>query len=645
MFNFNQLNLPSLSRSLLFAFVFFISLPALAQEDWYPPVAVGKLRPVDISLEEVPFDPNANAVIIYDLSNIKVTREIKVTRHLRIKILTADGLSWGNLPLPVRVKNVRIKGFVYPPNGQGIKLKKEHLKSTEIKNNRYQHTLVVPNLTVGSIIDVEYTYYAPSIVYARNYALQWDIPVLYSQLFLWNESMYIPGGIQAIDNLPETFGWDTTYNYNLWLKGSNLPAYKPEPYDADPEYHRGTVWMDPWGTMGIFNPNEDSDIVNGLSIYDVGSAYQQFVVDKFFRQYQFQQLFDELSSEEERVKDIHQYMVDSFRWDEDKLPLLEQEPEKLWESKTGNAAEINMFYAGLLKLAGLTVYPVITSTRGHGQAPIEEKTRLFAHDYALVLWKKEDGTYQSLDATQRALPFDLLPLYCQARVGRAFTPDGDEQFRIQGKAKNQAVYAGAFTLDEEGRVLGTLKRTYYDYLAWAFKELEEVGELEVNPEYFNENQLPWSVTSFHVEDHFDSAQQWIETWSIRSDDIAAAQGHLIYLPMLLGFGNQERGLVPDSDRKSPIDFGVPTQTRFSFILQLPPGYQLEDPLENQLVTLANKGGQYRQLVDQQGDKLIISAILQLAKPIYQPEEYPALVEFFDQVIALQSELFVLEKLE
>lgn len=290
------------------------------------------------------------------------------------------------------------------------------------------------------------------------------------------------------------------------------------------------------------------------------------------------------------------------------------------------------------------------STRGNGRARATTEMSIYGYNHVVMLWIKQNGEVIPLDASDESLPQSLLPLACQGRYGWAYSrPPGDfvligehvKFLRLESDAKNLLIHKGEFFLDEEGQIRGTLKREFSDYAAQnRIEERAQDSDVE-NPTFFEAAQVPWKATEYSYQDEFLTKRRVYDTWEISSDMVAENQGDLLYLPMLLSFGQDENPLKPDVDRQFPVDFGVPLSTRHTFILHFPNGYQLEEPIQNQLITLDNDGGTYRQFVSQQEDKLIISATMNLKRGIYSPEEYAPLSEFFTRIIELQAELFVL----
>ena len=56
-----------------------------------------------------------------------------------------------------------------------------------------------------------------------------------------------------------------------------------------------------------------------------------------------------------------------------------------------------------------------------------------------------------------------------------------------------------------------------------------------------------------------------------------------------------------------------------------------------------KGGQFQYQISQTDQKIIVNMVLTISKPLFLPEEYSALKNFFDLVVNKQAEQIVLKK--
>ena len=112
----------------------------------------------------------------------------------------------------------------------------------------------------------------------------------------------------------------------------------------------------------------------------------------------------------EKAKMIDHYVKSNFNWNGVSDKFATKSIKEFLTSKTGNCADINLFYAGMLNAAGIEAYPVIISTRNHGKLKLDYPFQHF-FNYALVLAKIDSVSYL-LDATGAISNFTEIPSRC-----------------------------------------------------------------------------------------------------------------------------------------------------------------------------------------------------------------------------------------
>ena len=97
--------------------------------------------------------------------------------------------------------------------------------------------------------------------------------------------------------------------------------------------------------------------------------------------------------------------------------------KKAFEEGLGNVAEINITLINLLNASGIDTDLALISTRMHG---LPKKSHPVMSDFNYVVAKTEiDGETYLLDATEKEMPFGMLPYRCLNYYGRVMDLDGD----------------------------------------------------------------------------------------------------------------------------------------------------------------------------------------------------------------------------
>jgi len=91
-----------------------------------------------------------------------------------------------------------------------------------------------------------------------------------------------------------------------------------------------------------------------------------------------------------------------------------------------------------------------------------------------------------------------------------------------------------------------------------------------------------------------------------------------------------------------VDFGYATQQSYTLNLTLPEGCTALELPQNISLRLPNDGGQFRRLAQVEGNFLQLVNQVMIRQPRFAPEEYQALREFYDRLVAAQAEAIVLK---
>ena len=150
------------------------------------PMKYGKVDQSDLEMKVYPNDSSASAVLLCNYGYFD-SNQIQFVHQMRIKILKEEGKDQGNFAVPASEKTT-VKGqTINLENGVPVvtKLNKEGIFIERITKNSYRARVAMPNVKVGSVLDIEFYYNGlPSY-----WSFQKEIPVRWSELIL-EESTY-----------------------------------------------------------------------------------------------------------------------------------------------------------------------------------------------------------------------------------------------------------------------------------------------------------------------------------------------------------------------------------------------------------------------------------------------------------------------
>ncbi|MBA4055302.1 MAG: hypothetical protein C0490_11360, partial [Marivirga sp.] len=388
------------------------ALSAVAQKDI---VKFGDVSKGELTMKRYSKDTSAAAVILFDIGSAVIARgsNIPLTykRHVRIKIFRKEAFDdWANENLYVqRGGFTRLKGVTY-------NLVKDSVEKTEIDDNavfkiRFNKYIdeikfTLPNVKEGSVIEYSYTIKGDSDI--PDWKFQYTIPVLWSQY-----SVDLPNFIPLRKIMKGTIAINdhkVKNNMETWTL-KDIPAFKPEP----------------------LMPNKQ-DYISGIDFSFSGSSWSS-ICSRLWEDENFggtitgfpflkrpaDALVDGVVSPKQKIIDIVEYVKANVEWNgvED---IYADDLKEVFNKKKGSAADINLALASLLHKAGIPVEMVLLSTRGNGFARTDfPSTRQF--DYTICVAYVDTLGY-FLDATEKYLPWNVLPQRCLNGIGFGISEKG-----------------------------------------------------------------------------------------------------------------------------------------------------------------------------------------------------------------------------
>ena len=119
-------------------------------------------------------------------------------------------------------------------------------------------------------------------------------------------------------------------------------------------------------------------------------------------------------------------------------------------------------------------------------------------------------------------------------------------------------------------------------------------------------------------------------------------GGLLYIqPVLSPFHSSSA--FRKEDRKLPVDFPYPESLTYSFALEIPDGYVVEELPEKTNLSVPTIGGRIQFLTQQMGSTVNVSYRISLDKVLILPEEYPDLRLFWETAVGIEKSTIVLKK--
>ncbi len=632
-----------------------LSICAAAQKS---PAKFGEVSFDELKMTVYDRDSSASAVVLFDYGNayISVGNYIRLVfeRHVRIKILKREGLEWANGSILLyhsgssyeKVNSLRASTYNLE-EGKIVESKMTEESIFEEKFNRYfdQEKFTLPNVKEGSVI--EYTYKIASEFYTNfpNWQFQRTIPVIHSEYwavipkkFIYER--YMQGYVPITNYTSEEkfqFGQNVTAHH--WT-ARDIPAFKQEPYmTCEDDYisrinfalsHINYTNAPTQEIMGSWQKYND-DLMRD-------SEFGKLILGSTFLKEKTEEVIKDMTDPMQKIAALVNYVKQNVEWDgtEDKYP---DNFKKVLEKKKGTAADINMLLTVMLAKAGFYVDPVLISTRDHGF--VRQQYPMAKQFNYVICGLRLDGNTILLDATEKYLPFNVIPSRCLNGQGLVISNSHHGWIDIVSKAKSKTTVMADFILADDGVLKGKLNFTRDGYDAHEMREeYHAKGEEEYVKTYTASKPWQFEKTVFQDLKEFEKSVK--EIHDVVLNEHVTQNGSVMYLnPFVVP--QIATNPFTQEVRVYPVDYGNAQEQVYICKIKIPDGYQVDELPKSRVIGLPGNAGRYTYNASTVGNVINITSNFQINKSLFPQDEYSLLKEFYNQVVAKQDEQIVIKK--
>ena len=627
---------------------------------------LGKIPGPDLQMTIYSEDSSAVAVVLGDYGKVEFmdVYNVSIERHVRIKILKTEGVDWGNYEIPVYSRDMPlVRGGTYNiEDGKEVeyKVKREHQQRKEITDDFYITTVTFPNVKVGSVIDLKYSYTSYDLVKpvddwifqrtipTREQALHIFVPEYLQFDFRMKGYEQIASNSEGTGNRTMRIGTNSVpvLTEHLVYYAHNIPGLRQERFITTLEDYRSTLSMEidriqfPGRPPAAILKKEWPELEDKvMKDEDFGGRIKG---NRNTRELAAA-ITGNAETNEEKIAAIVNYVKSQFTWNGYYGIYGFTPTNELLATREGSVGDINLLMIHLLREAGVSTHPVLLSTRAHGRInpffPQEDDC-----NFVIACAMLDDERYLLLDATHDNYPLGMLPFRCRNGNGRILIGGGGRWIPLTNGERNGVTYKGALTLAEDGSAHGDLSLETTGYMAVDLEETLEEDGSEVRQNDLTGDHNGWEFSDYEYNSAVAAEGKFSESMKVSTTDAAMAAGDRIYFNTLVGLGLTENPFNTEI-RRYPVNLGAPQDHNVLLQINLPEGYEVEEAPENQAFALPNNGGTFRLTVIPGNGSITIISKMQLAKEEYQITEYHALREFVNVVIAKEDQQIVLKKKE
>ena len=636
-----------------------------------PNLKWGKPTDAELNMTTYAPDPDAEAVVLcsetqlrYDLTSgsFKLIRSTKK----RIKILKEEGKSKANGGISYMYNGhrlgqceqlMKLKATAYNMvEGKLVKTKMEGdmVNHEDVSKTMRLTKFTVPQVTVGTVIEVECEIESDFFAEVDDWWAQGDIPVLYTsfdvtvpEYFTFNVD---ERGAYPLEKKIEETNMSMAAGTGQGLLqcggkhykfvGRNLPALRQKKLLYSPESYGQRVSMElraiviP-GRMTKYFTSDWNDVDKQL--LDGDEFGGRLGKNPLKTEMQEAGVAD-IADPAERIMAIYRLLKERVKWNEE-YTLYAESAGKVLKERSGSNASINFILINMLRDAGFEAYPAVMRSRDRGFLTITRATVKEFNTFVVAVkvndklayldGSVEDGWLNVLPAhllvdrariVSKEKPVEWVDLTglsagkTRSVVMAELQPDGTLQADIQTK------FTGSDAADlRHGFRIATDSATYVSELA---------------------QDLNCEIESLTLADHHGLGAEVERNMHVIKQCDAA--GDMIYLnPWVLNVMSENP--LTEEQRTLPIEFPCIDTENLTAVVNLPEGYVVEE-LPQPLV-MKSDDGKLSCLIasDVDGTTLRSRCQLQVDKIFFTPNEYPFVKGFLDEVYKRLQDVIVIKK--
>lgn len=629
----------------------------------------GKITYAELDMNAYPPDTTAGAVVLKEFGEAYISNDddnnLIFEYHVKIKILKRSGFEEANFSIPLYKDGTReeqwisLKATTFNLEGNGIKETKMEEKNFFLDKASRHHTLAkftLPDIRVGSIIEVKYTLESPFFFNFRPWEFQGDIPKISSEYWAKipgnyiynialkgflkltrNESVivkdcYTPGGSYRAECVLGKFGME------------HIPAFINEDYMTARSNFISCINFE-LSEIKRFDGTTNRITREWKDVDDELRKHENFGLQiRKARNLEDEKLKLMVGAETDplrRATLIYYFVNRWYSWNGDDGKYSNTDIKKAYELRKGNVGDINLTLIGVLQAYDLEAYPVILSTRSNG-LPVELYPVLSGFNYVIARVKIGEKEYL-LDATDPFLPFGMLPIRCFNGRGRLISSSESGWMELKPLEKEKKVNTLDLKLLDNGSLHGKLTILSRGYAAVAARK--EIVRMQDLKGYVKELELKWSnseIINYANENLDDLTKPLIEKMEITIAGFDNPEAPTLYFSPFVS-GRMEKNPFKSVERLYPVDLGVAEESTLMLTLELPTHLQVDESPANVAFQLPLGGGKFVLSTTNIGNKITMIHSLSLNKAIYGPDEYHHLKEYYARIIQAQQSQFVFKR--
>jgi hypothetical protein len=590
-------------------------------------------------LKECSFDKEADAVILLDDAYVEYsygTYGMKISRRIRIKILNERGLDRANIIIPFYSKDEyefisNVQGITYTDNqkytlqNSNVFTEKEKLYS----NLRF----ALPNVKPGSII--EYKYDLSRRVYdLEEWRFQSDIPTIKScfmfRLHPQTQFSYIVYKKENYFIIKKEFKDENKYYFEM----ENIPGLHDEPFmDARKDYLQRIVFQltgisSIYGGKRSINSTWKEVAKTLLEDKDIGGVLRK----NLGMSDDLKPLVSQQTSNTGKLTMIYNYVRNNFSWNGYTGLAASDGIKKVCDSRTGNAAGINLVLVNLLQDYGIDAFPLTVAERQYGR--VNPDFPLIESFNKTIAYATVDGKSFIMDATQKYYPPALTPFPLLNTYALVINKKTTDVLEIGNDNQSYKIFATIIgSLDKSGILSGNASIFDYDY-AKVLQSERIMDDEKKFIQYYEQGHEGLTIHDFAYDNLKNDSMPLVERFAIKNQFNESGGYVLVNYNLFTGL---RKNPFINKERFTNVNFGFPINIDVQLMFDLPENCQVQELPENKKLTTSQKDVYLIREIKQSANTIHIRIKFMQTVTLVPYEAYPALKDFYKLMVDMLNE--------
>ncbi len=340
------------------------------------------------------------------------------------------------------------------------------------------------------------------------------------------------------------------------------------------------------------------------------------------------------------AQNIYNYVQQNFICVNDEAIYLSDDLKKIFQTKKGNVADVNLLLTAMLKQAKLNAEPVLVSTRDNG-VPYEVYPLINKFNYVITSVVINNNQIL-LDASDKLMGFNHLPQKC---------------YNVSGRIINKNAFLVSLAADSVKEVKNTnididydkdtkkLKTNFTSTLGYyeSYNLRNEINKTTV-ADFFKKIKSNFNYEVQFGNTSIDSLKNYESPIKINYDYSFNFDEDVIYFNPLMGEGYKTNPYTA-LKRLNPIELPYTTNEEINFKMEIPKGYKVDELPKSARVKFNEDEALFEYIIQATEETILLRCKIVINVASFVAEDYEFLREFYNNIIKKQSEQIVFKKIK